>query len=253
MIFDLFHTLVNPEEFLPDSHLRADRIAVSLGLDVPEFRSYWNASTPDRIRSRVPSVTERLVEYCREAKVPRHFSEVQNALDDACAPGDAALTHPSLAVTGTLAALRHGGIRIGLLSNCDERESRAWVDSPLSRMVDAAGLSCDTGHLKPDREAYLDVLARLGGRDPLRTVYVGDGEHQELRGAREAGIAITVLMRGYVAGTGYRSSADLLSLAQDADLIIDSLPELLPHVGLSSGGAEGILSSPPDAGPIGSP
>jgi phosphoglycolate phosphatase-like HAD superfamily hydrolase len=83
--------------------------------------------------------------------------------------------------------------------------------------------------------AYLDLLARLGDREPRRAAYVGDGEHNELLGAKEAGIAITVLMRGYVAGTGFRSSADLESLSEIADVVIDCMPELLPHIVSSKG------------------
>lgn len=230
VVFDLFHTLVNPEEFLPQAYLRAHRIAYGLGLDVRPFSSYWIESTSARIRSRAPSVAQRLAEYCQQTHAPRELAEIQRALDKACAPEDAALLHPSPEVIETLGELRRLGIRIGLLSNCDERESRAWFGSPLSRLVDAFGLSCDTGFLKPDRTAYIDLLSRLGERDAGHAAYVGDGEHNELTGAKEAGFGIAVLMRGYVAGTGMRSSAELEARAATADLVIDRLPEVLPHV-----------------------
>lgn len=227
VVFDLFHTLVNPEEFLADSHRRAERIAEALELDPVEFAGYWRESCPARNSARHPSVTERVLEHCARIGSPRDPGSVESALDHAGIPDDRALARPAASVMETLRVLRERGYRLGVLSNCDAYEARGWDRSPLASIVDAAALSCDTGALKPEPEAYAGILRRLGAASPAYAAYVGDGESGELVGARRFGFGRIVLMEGFVRGTNFPGAARLPQARQEADAVVRDLRELL--------------------------
>ena len=227
VVFDLFHTLINPEHFLLDSHRRAARIARELGLAERVFEEYWESSRGARNASRTPTVAERVAEYCRHQGTPRTLPEIGRALVVAGEPDDRALADPSPNVMEALRALRRRGCRLGVLSNCDEREARGWDRSPLRPLVDAWALSCDTGFLKPSLGAYRAILRALGVENGDHAAYVGDGESGELVGARHAGFARVVLMRGFVLGTNFPGAARLPEASQEADTVVDDLGELV--------------------------
>src|SRR5207245_5853969 len=42
IVFDLFHTIVDPEEFRPNSYRRAELVARALNVDLQSFTSYWS-------------------------------------------------------------------------------------------------------------------------------------------------------------------------------------------------------------------
>src|SRR5207245_415591 len=42
IVFDLFHTIVDPEEFRPKSYRRAELAARALNVDLQSFTSYWS-------------------------------------------------------------------------------------------------------------------------------------------------------------------------------------------------------------------
>lgn len=227
VVFDLFHTLINPEHFLRDSHLRAARIAAELQLDRNRFETFWASSRIARNSARTPTVSERIRDYCDQSETPRGPLEIEAALSTAGIPDDAAFANPSPSVIQTLRELRQRGCRLGVLSNCDERESKMWATSPLASLVDATAFSCDTGVLKPAPEAYDAILAELGTKSAEHCAYVGDGESDELPGAKRRGFAKVVLMRGFVRGTNFPGAARLPQAEREADSVVDDLHELL--------------------------
>jgi putative hydrolase of the HAD superfamily len=139
---------------------------------------------------------------------------------------DQALLKPQDDVLSALRRLRERGVKLGLLSNIDEREAVNWASSPLSPLFDATCMSFQIGHSKPSREAYSYVLSKLGADAPS-SAYVGDGNHDELRGAREAGFGLVVFMKGFVSREGERSPEAMRSRESVADATIMSLDELL--------------------------
>jgi putative hydrolase of the HAD superfamily len=227
VVFDLFRTLVSPEANFPRAYLRTKRMAEGLGLDLKPFDRWWRETQNERIRARVPTVAERIRDYCSSHGSVRSEEAIDLALFHADQYHDEAILNPPAGVLRTLNELRRRHIRVGILSNTDEHEIRMWAGSPLSRLADAVALSVDTGWAKPEPEAFQSILHLLGDLPPSRTMYVGDGGSDELAGARVLGFRPVVFMRGFVSGNGFHSSTNLTRFEREADVTVDDLPDVL--------------------------
>jgi HAD superfamily hydrolase (TIGR01509 family) len=86
------------------------------------------------------------------------------------APGGVHLYDDAVPV---LRALRSGGARIAIVSNCDY-STRPIIDAlGLAREVDAIVLSCEIGSMKPDEPIFRAALARLDAA-PEAALFVDD-------------------------------------------------------------------------------
>ncbi|HLC11218.1 MAG TPA: HAD family hydrolase, partial [Candidatus Bathyarchaeia archaeon] len=138
---------------------------------------------------------------------------------------DMAILNPRHDIASAIQILAQRGLKLGLLSNCDEREIRRWPDSPLAQYFNATCFSCDIGFTKPHPKAFSIVLERLG-TSPQEAAYVGDGGSKELEGARQAGFGLVVLMEGFVANNGLRTPDELETLRRTADIVLSQIGEL---------------------------
>jgi putative hydrolase of the HAD superfamily len=228
VVFDLFHTLVDPEDFRPRDFDRVERVAAVLGVEAGPFAGYWQGQLrelvvcPDR-----PS--DRAAAYALARGLPVSRAQWE-AVDGILGRyQDLALEEPRPEVLGALRALRRGGMRLGLLSNAHERDLRAWERSPLRPLLDAAVFSCFAGHAKPTPEAYGAALAGLGVA-PGRAAFAGDGGSGELEGARRYGFGLVVLVSGPALRSGLRDALEVALLEAEADLHVtgvEDLPALL--------------------------
>ena len=142
---------------------------------------------------------------------------------------DMAILNPRPDIVSALRNLAHRGMKLGLLSNCDEREIRRWPDSPLAQYFNVACFSCDIGFTKPNPKAFSTVLERLE-TSPGKAAYVGDGGSNELEAARKARFGLVVFMEGFVASNGLRTPDELETFRRTADITIrwtGELPKLL--------------------------
>jgi putative hydrolase of the HAD superfamily len=196
VVFDLFHTLIDPEEFRPAEFTRAGFSAEYFGLDPSRLKSAWDADTPRRATDGSRTMLTFLAEFCRAEGRPwpppqdldRYDREVGRYQDQA-------LEHPVAGAVQLLTALRAAGFRTGLLSNAEERDCRRWAVSPLGPLFDVAHFSYDTGLLKPDLPAYQEILRRLD-LAAGECAFVGDGGGGELAGARQAGFGLVIFLSG---------------------------------------------------------
>ncbi|MDE1822398.1 MAG: HAD family hydrolase [Euryarchaeota archaeon] len=230
VVFDLFHTLVTPEAVHANAYLRTSRMAAALRLDAADFERWWVDSKDERNRARSPTVADRIAQYCTRIGRPRTVGDVEAALFAADRYHDVAIQFPPSEVLGALAQLRKRKLQVGILSNADEHEVRAWPDSPIARLVDAASISVDSGLVKPEPAAYRGILAALGGVSPSATMYVGDGESGELVAAKQLGFQPVVFMRGFVTGNGFQTPANIQQLSTQADHTIDRIDETLQYL-----------------------
>jgi putative hydrolase of the HAD superfamily len=225
--FDLFHTLVDPEEFQPKGFRRTRAVAERLRLPLEEFERAWEAEYRDRQVTRVPTVVDRVRAYCAARGVTPPESvwpEVEEILGRT---QDLAILRPAAGVVATLRELRARGWRLGLISNCDERESRAWPRSVLAPLFDATVLSWEVGAAKPEAAAFGALVPRWGGV-PLRdAIFVGDGSNGEIPGARAAGFGRVVFQSGFVATNGLRTAAEIAAFAQASDATVSGVADLL--------------------------
>lgn len=220
VVFDLFHTLVDPEDFRPPGSSRVDEVARLLGLDAGHLRASWEATREARNRGE-RHFAELLSAHAYQS--PERLAEADRLYGR---HQDAALRNPRPEVERAVAALAGGSLGLGLLSNAESRDVRAWPESPLAPHFRAAHFSCHTGQLKPEPEAYRGVLTELGvGAD--QAAFVGDGASDELAGARAVGFALVVFMRGFVASNGLRTPEELRTREAQADLTVDRLGDLV--------------------------
>jgi HAD superfamily hydrolase (TIGR01662 family) len=115
-------------------------------------------------------------------------------------------------------ALRHRGLRVGLLSNTQFRSKNHIEDlrrDGMSDLLDARVFSVDVGKRKPDPAIFRLALSELR-TDPEETVYVGDNIECDVEGAKAVGMW-TILVRT-------RDNASVVE--PGADGIIDELEEI---------------------------
>jgi putative hydrolase of the HAD superfamily len=191
VVFDLFYTLINP---LDPSCLENSEYAV-LGMSREDFegrntRGYrsWGEG---KIRDPVEILRKILegLDYSGET-----IRAAARARMERIRRGLFGVESKNLEL---LAELRRRGIKTVLLSNADVMDTRYWEQSPLASCFDGAIFSWQTGILKPEAGMYALVLEKLGNPSPGGCLYVGDGGHGELEGARRAGFT-TVLTVEYI-------------------------------------------------------
>jgi len=228
VVFDLFHTLVDPEMFRPPGFDRVTEAARCFGVDPAQLDRVWHEEVvPVVVRSPVRPAD--LLAEAASRLGGRVDASAVDAADDALGRHqDRALAEPLQGVVATLRALRSAGIKTGLLSNAHERDVRAWAASPVAPLFDAVVISCDAGVAKPDPEAYAMTLDLLGV-PAENAVFCGDGNGEELRGARRAGFGLVVAVTGPALRSGLRTAEEMRDLAFQAHMAtgtVNSLPSL---------------------------
>lgn len=222
IVFDLWFTLITPEDFNQPYVSTAERIPALFDLDPEPFLPYWTERFAQREGTSRP-IVECLEEYL--SGLGRTMTEDERSAFDALwIYHDQALGSPRPRVLAALRQLASSGYRLGLLSNAHERETRGWETSPLAEVFDEACFSCHLGHVKPEPQAYAAILDRLQvqGAD---VAFVGDGASGELKGARDAGIRWTVWMRGFYDAWGLSEEKAHAHL-ENADAAIADLTDL---------------------------
>ena len=224
VVFDLFHTLVDPEDFRPKGFFRGVVAAQICGFQEQSFLRYWEQTSAERNTTPLPT----------EGWLQRYAEQVGADVPPAAVAGAAevlsryqtrAILQPRRQVTIAIGALREKGVRLGLLSNAHTGEAAAWASSPLAPLFDVACFSCCIGAAKPDAAAYGAVLARLGVRAE-EAVFVGDGLNDELVGAKDAGFRRVIAATWFISRNGLRSPAEVERLKSQADAWIDDMDEL---------------------------
>jgi putative hydrolase of the HAD superfamily len=185
VIFDLWGTLI------PFAVERWQRMFASmadaLGVPLEEFEREWRQDYHRRLVSdlrvsvenvaRVLGVTRAdAIERCLELRIAGHRETFAPRADAAA----------------TLRELRAHGFLTGLITNCSSEIPELLNESSLAGLFDVEVFSCRAGLRKPDRAIYELAAAELG-LDPRRCLYIGDGDDQELDGARDAGMRAVLL------------------------------------------------------------
>ncbi len=98
-------------------------------------------------------------------------------------------------VIPALEALKSKGLKLGIISNWDERLRPLLRRLKLHRYFDSIVVSCESGACKPARELFEAACAGLGSASE-QTLHVGDSLEMDLLGARAAGLQSLHLRRG---------------------------------------------------------
>ena len=105
-------------------------------------------------------------------------------------------------VVEVLEALRERGVRLGLISNWDDRLRPLLTRLDLARWFEVIVISCEAGWVKPDRRIF-ETAAHAFWLQPGAILHVGDCLSEDVAGARAAGFRALLLDRaGQVAQPG---------------------------------------------------
>ena len=222
-IFDLFHTLVDPEHFRGPGFRRVEAVAAVCGVDRDRFSAFWSATYVERETTPINLVV--LVErFCETERKPLTAAERASVDEILGKCQDAALRAPEPEIVELVAKLARRR-PIGVLSNCHEREVRCWAESPLARHVTVFGRSCDIGAMKPDLRPYRWMAEQLQ-IELGESVYVGNGSSDELAGARRAEFGYIVHCNVFDRSNGLVEPQEQLRRAGQADTTVDTVDEL---------------------------
>jgi len=116
-------------------------------------------------------------------------------------------------VLPTLKALSERGLRLGMISNWDDRLRPLLGRLGLTPLFQAMVVSCEVNSAKPAPRIF-DAAARQLGVEPAAILHVGDSLEMDFHGARQAGFnAVQLVRSGRTAGEGQIGSLlDLASL-----------------------------------------
>jgi putative hydrolase of the HAD superfamily len=95
--------------------------------------------------------------------------------------------------------LRQSGLKLGLISNWDERLRPLLKALELDQYFDAVVISAEVGHQKPAPEIFRAAANELK-TPPHAILHIGDNRVEDFEGARSAGFRSLLLTRGTTAG-----------------------------------------------------
>ena len=98
-------------------------------------------------------------------------------------------------VLPTLTALKSRGLKLGIISNWDDRLRPLLARLNLAGHFETIIVSCEAGARKPDGRIFHSACAALGTQR-AETLHVGDSREMDFDGARTAGLAALWLRRG---------------------------------------------------------
>ncbi len=112
-----------------------------------------------------------------------------------------------------LATLRARGLRLGVVSNFDGRLAGVCEELGIATGFDVIAMSSRVGYAKPDPRIFAVALARLGVA-AADAVHVGDSGHDDIEGARAAGLRALLIRRDAAATAAPDEVHDLSELAE---------------------------------------
>lgn len=89
-------------------------------------------------------------------------------------------------ILNMLKSLKDSGFKLCIISDAAYVDIQAYNESPISKYFDNAVFSCCYGVTKPDQKIY-NIAKELMG-NPENSVFIGDGGHDEIVGAKKAGM-----------------------------------------------------------------
>lgn len=228
VIFDLFHTLVDPDDFRPRGFRRLEAAADVLGVDYGLLAAEWDRVLPDLLRGR-DSIRGMLRRVAHANGRPARTLDIAPAAETIGRYQDLCLLHPRPAILDLLDRLRDRPV--GLLTNCHDRDVEAWRQSPVADRIDHAAFSTKIHAAKPDPAAYEWILREMGVTADA-AVFVGNGGDDELAGAAAAGIGTIIHFAALDDERGRTSPAERARRSAQANLTVGSVAELLQALGV---------------------
>ena len=185
MVFDLFETLITEWPTPPHG---VSKLAPVLGCEEQRdaFRAAWKARSL-AVRTGRLSFRDALRDIVTSLGGSPDEGTLQRVCEERIRAKAAPFDRIEPEIIAMLDALRTRDVRIAVISNACREDVTAWPASALASRVECALFSFEAGVAKPDPAIYLEATRRLRV-DPSETVYIGDGQDDELAGAERAGL-----------------------------------------------------------------
>jgi putative hydrolase of the HAD superfamily len=193
VVFDLFGTLIRSMS-TDGFEQTLSNMADILSAERSDFIKQWIFETWDKRRRGVFKTVDANIEYiCNALGLDPSAEKISKAAETRYDYSRNLLFHPREGAIDTLEALRHNGLKIGLLTNCSADIPHLWPETSFSNLINSPIFSCSVGVVKPEPESYWSVCKALDV-EPRFCVYVGDGSDRELTGARRVGMHPVLIM-----------------------------------------------------------
>lgn len=167
LFFDLFDTLIKVDRGYLERYFDSE---IDLLGDKGILKN--SKMTIGEIVSKYP---ESLVKYSLEEMVNYY----DNVMSDS-------IINVEKDILDMLASLKKLGYKLCIISDAAYVDIKDFKLSPLAKYFDNTIFSCEHGFTKPDKKIYEIAMEVMGSPDKM--VFVGDGGHDELVGAKEAGM-----------------------------------------------------------------
>ena len=182
VIFDLFGTLVDSFTVV-EYEATLKHTAQVLGIPYDDYRRIWYETAYDRNTGVYPTTRDMMKYICQRLEVPVNDEQLDKARMLRYGYNRKEMV-PRTDAVYVLTELRERGYKIGLISNCSPVTKEVWDETPFSSLFDVTIFSTCAKIKKPDPQIYRMALKGLGV-DGENCIYVGDGDSNELTGARE--------------------------------------------------------------------
>ncbi|KQC12600.1 MAG: hypothetical protein APR63_02475 [Desulfuromonas sp. SDB] len=183
IVFDLFHTLTSIQHTqAPGKHS-----SELLGIDRDDWNKALFSGTESRLRGLITDPVEIIQDIALKIDpgIPREkiieVASVRKKRFIHC------LQYIPASTMDTLKILKSISKKIALISNADAVECSGWNKSEIAKLFDVSIFSCNVGYLKPEFQIYQLCLEQLN-LSPEHCLFVGDGNADELQGARRVGM-----------------------------------------------------------------
>jgi len=183
VLFDLFETLITESRTRPPG---VSALAFDLGYEREVFRRYWKEVRPAVMIGRV-SFRQALNDITARIGSPAEDVTLRHLCDERLRIKAQPFEEIEPQVVSVLDYLRSRQIRLGLVSNCFAEDVAAWPNCSLATRFDCTVFSFEVGSAKPDPAIYREATRRLRV-DVSEAWFIGDGGHEELLGAEQAGL-----------------------------------------------------------------
>jgi putative hydrolase of the HAD superfamily len=117
-----------------------------------------------------------------------------------------------------LAELTKRALKLGVISNFDDRAYTVMRSLGILQFFDAVTLSSETGYCKPDREIFEAAVHSLGV-PASEVLLVGDSLHDDVEAAMKAGLSAVLIDR-----RGRHTSANHVPRISSLKEVLDFLP-----------------------------
>jgi len=234
VIFDLYGTLV--PSMRDDSYLPSLRqTAAMVGAAETDFIRVWREedTLEGRMNGRFVTKADCVSYVCERLGLSPSGQAIQEAARIRAEFGRQ-LLRPRPDAIATLTKLRGGGLKLGLMSACSADTPILWPQTLMAPHLDEVVFSCQVNLNKPDARFYQITCDRMSV-ESRQCLYVGDGDGDELAGAKRVGMEAVLLCPP--------GEEDII-LAREGTrtwdgLRISRLSEVLPIVGLALDGVSG--------------